>query len=83
MQGMPTDPSPRLRRLRLPSSGSHVDVPAGDDVVDVKLNFGVAADGGDAEAATGGFDEADGVGLALLSSSPRHSSGQHDHPPPT
>jgi hypothetical protein len=61
MQGMPTDPSPRPRCLRLLSSGSHVGVPAGDDVVDVKLNFGVAVDGGDAEAATGGFDEA-GVG---------------------
>jgi hypothetical protein len=44
--------------LRLPSSGSHVGVPAGDDVVNVKRNFGVAVDGGDAEAATGGFDEA-------------------------
>jgi hypothetical protein len=56
---MPTDPSPpRPRRLRLPSSGSHVGVPAGDDVADVKLNFGVAAAGGDAEEATGGFDEA-------------------------
>jgi hypothetical protein len=32
--------------------------PAGDDVADVKLNFGVAAAGGDAEEATGGFDEA-------------------------
>ena len=58
MQGMPTIRRATSPALEAALSGSHVGVPAGDDVANVKRNFGVAVDGGDAEAATGSFDEA-------------------------